>query len=135
MSRVSQLCPVWTDRIPIVAAVSNARKFGIVARVATRMAAKQAGRNRIVTAFLQGCRVTLESFARVLHLLWLEISGFFFLAFAGIGALALIREYPKYQEGKIGPAKLMAAVCFLLLFAYFGVSSFWRVRKKAAPRA
>ena len=114
-----------------MATISNARKLGIVARVAAR----QAGRARIVSAFLQGCRVTLGSFARVLHLLGLEICGFFFLAFAGIGVLALVREYPKYQEGKIGPAKLIAALCFLVMFAYFGVSSFWRVRKKAAPRA
>jgi hypothetical protein len=68
----------------------------------------------------------------VLHQLWLEVTGFTFLAIAGIGALAGMREYGKYQSGHAaGPGRLVLAVCFTVSFIWFGVSSFWRVRKKA----
>jgi hypothetical protein len=110
-----------------MATVSTARKISIGARIA----AKQASRYRLVRATIQASRATFASLGRVLHLLWLEITGFFFLAFALIGGIALIHEYPKYQAGKVGPGKLVAAACFLVLFAYFGVTSFWRVRRKS----
>lgn len=110
-----------------MAAISTARKISIVARVAAR----QAGRNRTLAALAQAGRVTLRSSTRALHLLWLEVTGFFFLALAAIGGAALVREYPKYQAGQAGGLRLVAAACFLLLFAYFGVSSFWRTRKKS----
>jgi hypothetical protein len=75
-------------------------------------------------------RVTLHSFGRVLHQLWLEVTGFVFLAMAGIGGIALSREYVKYQAGKAGPGRVATAACFCLIFGYFGLSSFWRVRRK-----
>jgi hypothetical protein len=109
-----------------VAAISTARKISIVARVAAR----QAGRQRTLAALAQAGRVTLNSSRRALHLLWLEVTGFFFLSLAAIGGFALVREYPKYEAGKVSGLRLLAAGCFLLLFAYFGVSSFWRARKK-----
>ena len=113
-----------------MAGISTARKVGIVARVATRVAARQAGRSRTLGAVLQGARVTLGHFGRVFHLLFLEVTGFFFVCFAVIGGAALWHEYPKYQAGKIGPAKLALAIMFMVLFAYFGVSSFSRAWKK-----
>ncbi len=113
-----------------MAGISTARKIGVVARVASRVAAQQAGRNRTLGAAVKAGRVTLASFGRVLHLLWLEVVGFFFLSFAVIGCVALVREYPKYQAGKVGAAKIIAPACFMVLFAYFGVSSFLRTRKK-----
>lgn len=79
---------------------------------------------------MQACRTTLRSFGRVLHQLWLEVTGFVFLTMAGIGGIALGREYVKYQAGKGGPGRVAIAVCFCLTFGYFGLSSFWRVRRK-----
>ena len=104
--------------------------MGVVARVASRVAAQQAGRNRTLGAAVKGGRVTLAHFSRVLHLLWLEVVGFVYLSFAVTGGAALVREYPKYQAGKVGAAKIVAPACFMVLFAYFGVSSFLRTRKK-----
>lgn len=75
-------------------------------------------------------RVTLRSFGRVLHQLWLEVTGFVFLALAGIGGIALSREYLKYQAGRTGPGRVILALAFCLTFGYFGLSSFWRVRRK-----
>ena len=109
-----------------MAGIPLARKFGILARVVTQ----QAGRSRTAAAILKGVRASAQSFGRVLHQLWLEVTGFVFLALAGIGGIALSREYMKYQAGKTGPGRVLVAVGFCLTFGYFGLSSFWRVRRK-----
>jgi hypothetical protein len=109
-----------------VASISTSRKIGIAARVAAR----QAGRSRRLGAVLRGARVTFSSIRRVFHLLWLEVTGFFFLALAAIGCAALVHEYSKHVAGRAGAAKLALAGCFMAMFAYFGVTSFWRARKK-----
>jgi hypothetical protein len=114
-----------------VSGISTARKIGLVARVATRVAAQQAGRSRRLSALKRAGGVTFTHCGRVLSLLWLQVTGFFFLALALLGGGALAEEYPKYQAGKISGARLLLALGFMLLFAYFGVSSFWRVRKKS----
>jgi hypothetical protein len=114
-----------------VSGISTARKIGLVARVATRVAARQAGRSRRVSAIARAGQVTFSHFRRVLSLLWLQVTGFFFLALALLGGGALWDEYPKYQAGKVSVGRLLLAGAFMLLFAYFGVSSFWRVRKKS----
>lgn len=75
-------------------------------------------------------RTTARTFGRVLHQLWLEVTGFIFLAMAALGGIALAREYAKYQAGQVGSGRLVVAICFIVTFAWFGVSSFWKVRKK-----
>jgi hypothetical protein len=106
--------------------VSTLRKVGIVARVAGR----QAGKSRIAGAILRGLRVTAGSFGRVLGILWLEVTGFVFLCLSGIGGMALAREYTKYQAGQAGSGRLVLAILFTATFAWFGVSSFWKARRK-----
>lgn len=106
--------------------VSTLRKLGIIARVAGR----QVGKGRLVGALAQGLRVTAASFGRVLGILWLEVTGFVFLCLSGIGGFALAREYSKYQAGNVGSGRVILALCFTVTFAWFGVSSFWRARRK-----
>lgn len=109
-----------------MADVSTARKLGIAARIA----GQQVKRSRTYGALLSGARTTLHHFGAVAHQLWLEITGFVFLAFAGIGLVALVREYGTYHAGKSSSGHVAAAVGFTLMFAWFGVSSFWRVRRR-----
>ena len=111
-----------------MATISTARKLSILARVAAR----QAGRYRTFGALMKAGRTTATHFARILGQLWLEVTGFVFLAMAGIGGIALSREFAKYQAGKAGPGRVAIAACFCLVFGYFGLSSFWRVRRKKA---
>jgi len=107
------------------------RKIKLIFRVAADMVASKVQRSRRGRAVLAGTRAIASSFGRVLHQLWLEVTGFTFLAIAGIGALAGIREYGKYQSGHAaGPGRLVLAVCFTVSFIWFGLSSFWRVKKK-----
>jgi len=106
--------------------VSTVRKLGIVARVASQ----QVRRTRTFGAVVRAGRTTVTHFARVLAQLWLEVTGFVFLALAGIGALAFSREYAKYRGGHTGYGRVLLAVCFTALFGWFGLSSFWRIRRK-----
>jgi hypothetical protein len=48
------------------------------------------------------------------------------LSFAG----ATVKEYGKYHAGQAGLGRVAVAICFTVTFAWFGVSSFWRVKKK-----
>jgi len=108
------------------------RKTKLILRALANVAANRMERSRMGSAALAGFRATARSFARVLHQLWLEVTGFTFLAIAAIGALAGAREYGKYQSGHAaGPGRLVLAVCFTVSFAWFGLSSFWRVKRKA----
>jgi hypothetical protein len=109
------------------AGASTARKIGVIARVV----AQQAVRSRRGSALLNAGRATAAHFGRVLGQLWLEVTGFVFLALAAIGAIAFTREFAKYHAGTAGSGNRVAiAVCFTLLFGWFGVSSFWKVRKR-----
>src|SRR5260370_28139410 len=108
------------------------RKIKLIFRVAANMVASKVQRSRRGRAVLAGTRAIARSFGRVLHQLWLEVTGFTFLAIAGIGALAGMREYGKYQSGHAaGPGRLVLAVCFTGSFIWFGARSFWRVNKRA----
>lgn len=114
--------------------VSTVRKLGIAGRVAARLATAYAGRNRLLGAAVRGLRVTATSFGRVLGILWLEVTGFVFLSLAGIGGMKLASEYSKYQTGKGSSGRVALAVGFTLMFAWFGVSSFWRARRRGNHR-
>jgi hypothetical protein len=109
-----------------MAQLSTARKLSILARVA----ANSAGRNRTLGAALNGIRITGSHAGRVMHLLWLEVTGFVFLAIASIAGIAIFREYHRYQAGQVGIGRAVVAAVIAVMFGWFGVSSFWRVRKR-----
>jgi hypothetical protein len=109
-----------------MAQVSTGRKLGVVARVASR----QLKGSRTLAVIGKAAQATAAHTGRVLGQLWLEVTGFVFLALAGIGFLAFCREYVKYHQGQASSGRMMVAVCFTLVFAWFGFSSFWRVKKR-----
>jgi hypothetical protein len=113
-----------------MANLSTARKLNILARVA----AQHAGRSRTFSAVLQAGRTTAVHLGRVLHRLWLEVTGFVFLFLAAIGAGAFVREYAKYQVRQTSLGRVVVAIVFTLTFAWFGLNSFWRVRRKGQKR-
>jgi hypothetical protein len=114
-------------KIEAVNKVSTLRKLGAVARVASQ----QAGRSRTFSALMTGARTTGRSFGRAAHQLWLEVTGTIFLAMAFFGAAAGVREYMKYSTGHTTAGRVAITVCFTLAFAWFGMSSFWKVRRKS----
>ncbi len=109
-----------------MANVSTARKLGIAARIA----GQQVKRTKTYGAVSSGIRATLSHFARALHQLWLEITGFVFLAFAGVGLVALVRKYTSFHAGTGTFSHVAIAAGFTAVFAWFGISSFWRARHR-----
>lgn len=114
-------------KIEAVISVSALRKLGTAARVVQQ----QAGRNRLFSAVMGGVLTTARSFGRAMHQLWLEVTGTLFLSIALFGAAAGVREYMKYSSGHTAPGRVAIAACFTLAFAWFGLSSFWRTRRKS----
>ncbi len=108
-----------------------AKKLGVILRVALQ----QVRRSRTGAALINGVEAAARSIGKVLHQLFLEVAGFTFLAVAAIGAVTLVREYGKYHAGReVSPGRLILAIAFTLSFAWFGLSSFWRVNKSVAKQ-
>ncbi len=105
---------------------STAQKLGVVAKVATQ----QARRNRTVRAMTGALSTTGRAFGRVGHKLWLEVTGLVFLMMAAGGGAEVVREFTKYEAGKTSVGRLAVVICFTVTFAWFGASSFWRVKRK-----
>lgn len=116
-------------KIESVSKVSTLRKAGVVARVA----GQQVQGSRTFNALMAGARTTARSFGRAMHQLWLEVTGMIFLLMAVSFAAATFKEYGKYHAGQVGPRRLELVIVCTLVFAWFGLSSFWKVRRKS-PR-
>jgi hypothetical protein len=114
-----------------VSKVSTVRKLGVVARVAN----EQAKRSRTLRAAKGAVATTARAFGGVLHQLWLEVTGVIFLIMALSFAGASVKEYGKYHAGQTGLGRVAIAICCTVTFAWFGVSSFLRVRKKGGGGA
>lgn len=106
------------------------RDFGTQGRAFLRVAGRKSGENRWLRAFYHAGRITAGTVGRVLHVLWLEVTGLLFLFLAIVGGGAAVRQYHRHEAGTSGVGKVALAAAFALAFAYFGVSSFWRSRKK-----
>jgi len=104
--------------------------FGRQGRAALRIAGRKTGENRWVRAIYKAGSVTAQTTGRILHVLWLEVTGMFFLVLAFVGAGAAIREHHRQLAGSGSTAKMLLASAFAVLFGYFGVSSFWRSRRR-----
>lgn len=110
------------------------RDLAMQSRAALRVAGRKTGENRWVRAFYSAGRVTASSVSRVMHVLWLEVTGFLFLVLAAIGGGAAVREYHRYLAGTTTRGRIAVAAVFALLFLYFGVNSFWLSRKKGKKK-
>ncbi len=80
---------------------------------------------------MSGARTAGRSFGRAAHQLWLEITGLFFLIMALSFADATFREYEKFHAGGVGFGRIAITVGCTLTFGWFGLSSFWKARRKS----
>ncbi len=71
----------------------------------------------------------VRPFARIGHILWLEVVGAIFLLIALSVATNLWRLRHDYAAGP-DHDKFLLVAGLLALFLYLGLSSFWRARKK-----
>jgi len=95
----------------------------------TRTLAGRGQQNDYVRAGITAAKTIGASAKHASHLLWLQITGFFFVFFSIIGSMAALREYQRWKVAEIGPGRFCAAAGFSVVFAYFGLSSFWQSRK------
>ncbi len=107
-----------------------------MARLATaatalgRIAVRGASQSRLLRAGYAAVQATFQSLWRVVHVLWLQIVGVFFCLFALGFALRIPPTYRDQLAGKHGPGRVYLLGVLTVLFAWFGLSSFWRARKK-----
>ncbi len=94
-----------------------------------KWAMNPAYRKRIVRAATVGLETTAGSVRKATRTLWLEVTGFVFLVFAVVGGGAALREYHHYAHGEPVLGKLILAIVFTIMFAWFGVTSFWKSRR------
>ncbi len=127
--------PCLPVKIEAVSKGSIPRTLGVTAGVATRVAGQQVRRSRTFNAVMSGVRATTRSLSRALHQLWLEVTGTVFLAMAVVGALAVVREYRKYEVGQTTASRVVLIACFTLTFAWFGITSFLKVRRSSRQRS
>jgi hypothetical protein len=106
------------------------RTLGRQSRAVLRVAGTRTGQNRWVRAFYKAGSVTARNVGRVVHVLWLEVAGLLFLFLALVGGGAAVREYRVHATGSGSAGKALLAALFALIFAYFGVTSFWRSRRR-----
>jgi len=115
-----------------MAQLSSARRrgyrWGWWGAAVTHVGGKIVRKSRTVNALGSAAKVTLRTATRVSHLLWLEVAGLFFATFAVIGGLAAWHDYSRHEALS---SRFAAAICFTVVFAWFGVSSFMRARRKA----
>src|SRR5512133_4327240 len=106
---------------------SMASKWGTRAAAVAHVAGRTR-QGRLANAVFRGLQVAGKSMLRVLHLLFLEVTGFLFLCIGIIGGFAAWREYLKVQAHTAPQYKFMIALAFTVMFTWFGVTSFWRAR-------
>jgi hypothetical protein len=110
-------------------AAANTPQFQPAAAAGQRPAAGQATRKtaRGVTRGLGGF---LRPFGRIGGILWLEVTGVFFLIFVPV--FAWRGMWPVRASYAHGPEhwKFLVFTGLTLVFLYLSVSSFWRARRK-----
>jgi len=116
-----------------IAAQAQAVRAEVAAAVvgATQDARLEAGQAAVRTAkgVGRGMAGFLRPFQRVGGILWLEVTGVFFLLFVLAFAPALWRTRTSYLHGPDHRTFWSAAVV-MLVFLYLSVSSFWKARRK-----
>ncbi|MGB8261885.1 MAG: hypothetical protein WCE75_16095 [Terracidiphilus sp.] len=90
-------------------------------------AARKAG--RATGSVARGVGGFLRPFQRVGGILWLEITGAFFLLFAIAFGCFLWSHRTAWAQGQ-DHGKLTAEAVLAAVFLYLGVSSFWRARRR-----
>ena len=64
----------------------------------------------------------MPSIIRPIHILWNQVIGFVFIVLAIVFGYRVVR-------GSESPGLQMVGAIFVLLIAWYGVSSFWKARK------
>lgn len=105
--------------------LSGSGQAGAASGAATRGPARAPASKRLA----RGVGGFLRPFARVGGIVWLEVTGVFFLLFVFVFIRAMWQMRTSAMHGP-DHWKFVASGGMALVFLYLSVSSFWRARKK-----
>jgi hypothetical protein len=74
-------------------------------------------------------RHVIPQIIKPIRSLWNEMIGFVFVCLAAVPIPRTYRHWRDYSETGDGLFRLSLSVIFIVLMAWFGLSSFWRARK------
>ncbi|MGA3010484.1 MAG: hypothetical protein ABSD72_09500 [Terracidiphilus sp.] len=94
----------------------------------TKHAAGRAA-GQVTKGVARGVGGFLRPFRRLGAILWLEVTGAFFLIFGMVSASFLWKHRASYAQGP-DHREFLAAAAMTAVFFYLGVTSFWRARKR-----
>jgi hypothetical protein len=66
----------------------------------------------------------------IIHVLFHQVTGLFFLIFGLMVAFGCLREYRAYAAGQMGPGRAILAGILAVTFLYFAISNFARAGRK-----
>ena len=92
--------------------------------------ANPAARRRMGAALWAGIRSTFLSIRRIVAILWLQITGLFFVIFCVMGSAAAVHEYHLWTAGRAPVGKFALAAAFSAIFGWFALTSFWRAARR-----
>jgi hypothetical protein len=91
----------------------------------TRVKGRQ---GRLGAALFKGAKTVVFAFARALYVLWLEITGVAFAAFAIMGSSSLVGLYRR--QAWVGDKhRFWTTVGFTIACGWLTIVSFWRARR------
>ena len=99
-------------------------------RLVGRELSKAVGRNRWWSGFKAGSKSFFGSLGPILHTLFLEVTGVLFLFLTAMFVMGFVREYNKYATGQGSVFRLVVVGFFGLLLVWYGLTSFWRARRR-----
>ncbi|MDR3762563.1 MAG: hypothetical protein P4M01_00555 [Acidobacteriota bacterium] len=106
-------------------------KLGRGAGKLFRFAKGKPGRNsRYFHGVVSGAGAFFSALSTALRVLFLELSGLLFLLFSISIVVAFFREYHQYEQHHGSLERVVLAGAVGAMFLYFGVSSFWRARRR-----
>jgi hypothetical protein len=108
---------------------TNATAGAAMSQVATNGPARGKAAGKAAGGLGQGVSGFLRPFKRVGGILWLEVTGVFFLLPVVVFAPTLWRIRASWAHGPDHKSFLVTAGVMVVFF-YLSVSSFWRARKK-----
>lgn len=76
-------------------------------------------------------KLAFGSLLKSLHMLWLEVTGAFLLAFAAAFGFYAVKEYRRFPESTDNLWGIVGAAGLSALTLGFGIHSFWKSRKLA----
>ena len=96
-----------------------------------RVAKGEPGRNRrYFRGIASGAGAFFSALSTTLRVLFLELSGLIFLLFSITIVGAFYRELRQYEQHHGSMERVVLAGAVGAMFLYFGVSSFWRARRR-----